>query len=100
VHAGRDLARAAKVEHIIRNLDGTIGERNTLAMTPATSPAETHAPAVARAGQSSLRRPAAVWDQVRGPATLSLAGGVPLRVGVADCPDRPMTFGALIRIGW
>ena len=45
-----------------------------MAMTRATSPAETHAPAVARAGQFSLRRPAAGWGQVRGPVTLSLAG--------------------------
>jgi hypothetical protein len=70
-----------------------------MAMTRATSPAETHAPAVARAGQFSLRRPAAVWGQVRWRVALSLAG-VPVRVGVADCPDRPMTFGALCRIGW
>ena len=27
--AGREYARAHKVEHIIRNLDGRIGERNT-----------------------------------------------------------------------
>jgi hypothetical protein len=45
-----------------------------MAMTRATSPAETHAPAVARAGQFSLRRPAAVWAQVPAPVTLSLAG--------------------------
>jgi hypothetical protein len=44
-----------------------------MAMTRATSPAETHAPAVARAGQFSLRRPAAVWGNVRAPV-LSLAG--------------------------
>jgi hypothetical protein len=55
-------------------------------MTPATSPAEAHAPAtpgsalvddlnaVARAVRFSLRRSAAAWSQVRGPVTLSLAG--------------------------
>lgn len=31
---GRDAARAEKVEHIIRNLDGTIGERNTYGHDP------------------------------------------------------------------
>jgi hypothetical protein len=38
VDAGRDLARAAKVEHIIRNLDGTIGERNTYGHDPRNIP--------------------------------------------------------------
>jgi Uncharacterized protein conserved in bacteria (DUF2188) len=38
VDAGRDLARAAKVEHIIRNLDGTIGERNSYGNDPRNIP--------------------------------------------------------------
>ena len=29
VEAGREMARQHEVEHIIRNLDGKIGERNT-----------------------------------------------------------------------
>jgi hypothetical protein len=38
VAAGRDLARAAKVEHIIRNLDGTIGQRNSYGHDPRNIP--------------------------------------------------------------
>jgi hypothetical protein len=38
VDAGSDLARAAKVEHIIRNLDGTIGERNSYGHDPRNIP--------------------------------------------------------------
>lgn len=38
VEAGRDLARDAKVEHIIRNLDGTIGERNSYGNDPRDIP--------------------------------------------------------------
>jgi Uncharacterized protein conserved in bacteria (DUF2188) len=34
VAAGRDLARELKVEHIIRRLDGTIGERSTYGHDP------------------------------------------------------------------
>ena len=34
VRVGRDEARERKVEHIIRNLDGTIGERNTYGHDP------------------------------------------------------------------
>ena len=36
--AGRDYARAHKVEHIIRNLDGRIGERNTYGHDPRNIP--------------------------------------------------------------
>jgi len=36
--AGRDKARERKVEHIIRNLDGTIGERNTYGHDPRDIP--------------------------------------------------------------
>ena len=36
--AGRDEARARKVEHIIRNLDGRIGERNTYGHDPRNIP--------------------------------------------------------------
>ena len=36
--AGRDEARARKVEHIIRNLDGRIGERNTYGHDPRDIP--------------------------------------------------------------
>jgi hypothetical protein len=38
VAAGRDLARAAEVEHIIRNLDGTIGQRNSYGHDPRNIP--------------------------------------------------------------
>lgn len=38
VEAGRDLARANKVEHIIHNLDGQIGERNTYGHDPRDIP--------------------------------------------------------------
>ena len=38
VAAGRDEARARKVEHIIRNLDGTIGERNSYGHDPRDVP--------------------------------------------------------------
>ncbi len=31
---GRSVAKAEKVEHIIRNLDGTIGERNSYGYDP------------------------------------------------------------------
>ena len=34
VDAGRDEARDRKVEHIVHNLDGTIGERNTYGHDP------------------------------------------------------------------
>ena len=34
VEAGRKLAQDAKVEHIIKNLDGTIGERNSYGNDP------------------------------------------------------------------
>ena len=36
--AGREYARAHKVEHIIRNLDGQIGERNTYGHDPRNIP--------------------------------------------------------------
>ena len=36
--AGREYARAHKVEHIIRNLDGRIGERNTYGHDPRNIP--------------------------------------------------------------
>jgi Uncharacterized protein conserved in bacteria (DUF2188) len=36
--AGREEARARKVEHIIRNLDGRIGERNTYGHDPRNIP--------------------------------------------------------------
>ena len=36
--AGRDYARAHRVEHIIRNLDGRIGERNTYGHDPHNIP--------------------------------------------------------------
>ncbi len=35
---GRDEARDRKVEHIIRNLDGTIAERNTYGHDPRNIP--------------------------------------------------------------
>lgn len=38
VSAGRDEARARRVEHIIRNLDGTIGERNSYGNDPRNIP--------------------------------------------------------------
>ena len=38
VRVGRDEARERKVEHIIRNLDGTIGERNTYGHAPRNIP--------------------------------------------------------------
>jgi hypothetical protein len=38
VRVGRDEARERKVEHIIRNLDGTIGERNTYGYDPRNIP--------------------------------------------------------------
>ena len=38
VREGRDEARERKVEHIIRNLDGTIGERNTYGHDPRDIP--------------------------------------------------------------
>lgn len=34
IAAGRQVAKAEKVEHIIRNLDGTIGERNSYGKDP------------------------------------------------------------------
>lgn len=34
VRAGRDLARDRGVEHIVRNLDGQIGERNSYGRDP------------------------------------------------------------------
>ncbi|HEX8508126.1 MAG TPA: DUF2188 domain-containing protein [Propionibacteriaceae bacterium] len=36
--AGRDYAKAQKVEHIIRNLNGRIGERNTYGHDPRNIP--------------------------------------------------------------
>jgi hypothetical protein len=38
VRAGRDEARERKVEHLIRNLDGTIGERHTYGHDPRDIP--------------------------------------------------------------
>jgi hypothetical protein len=38
VRFGRDQARERKVEHIIRNLDGTISERNTYGHDPRNIP--------------------------------------------------------------
>ena len=38
VRVGRDEARERKVEHIIRNLDGTVGERNTYGHDPRNIP--------------------------------------------------------------
>lgn len=38
VRAGRDEARRRKVEHIVHNLDGTIGERNTYGHDPRDIP--------------------------------------------------------------
>ena len=38
VAAGRDEARDRKVEHIVHNLDGTIGERNTYGHDPRDIP--------------------------------------------------------------
>ena len=34
VSAGRDMARSRKVEHIIRNMDGTIADRSTYGRDP------------------------------------------------------------------
>ena len=36
--AGREEARTRKVEHLIRNLDGRIGERNTYGHDPRNIP--------------------------------------------------------------
>jgi hypothetical protein len=38
VGAGRQMAIARKVEHIIRNMDGTIGERNSYGNDPRNIP--------------------------------------------------------------
>ena len=38
VATGRDRAKADKVEHIIRNLDGQIGERNSYGNDPRDIP--------------------------------------------------------------
>ncbi|AYA26603.1 hypothetical protein SAMN02745947_04536 [Rhodococcus rhodochrous J3] len=38
VAAGRDEARRRKVEHLVHNLDGTIGERNTYGHDPRDIP--------------------------------------------------------------
>ncbi|WP_102191349.1 DUF2188 domain-containing protein [Microbacterium aurantiacum] len=38
VAAGRDLARARGVEHIVRNLDGQIGERSSYGHDPRDIP--------------------------------------------------------------
>jgi hypothetical protein len=38
VRVGRDEARERKVEHIIRNLDGTIAERNSYGHDPRNIP--------------------------------------------------------------
>lgn len=34
IHEGRNLARVRKVEHVIRRVDGTIGERNSYGHDP------------------------------------------------------------------
>jgi hypothetical protein len=34
VHAGRQMAEGRRVDHIIRNMDGTIGQRNSYALGP------------------------------------------------------------------
>ena len=52
VDVGREEAREQKVEHIIRKLDGTIGERDTYGHDRATSLAEPCSP---RAGGGSSR---------------------------------------------
>ena len=38
VAAGRDLARSRKAEHLIHNLDGKIGERQSYGNDPTSSP--------------------------------------------------------------
>jgi hypothetical protein len=38
VRVGREMARDAKVEHIIKKKDGTIGERNTYGHDPRNIP--------------------------------------------------------------
>ena len=38
VRAGREEAKSNRVEHIIRNLDGTIGERNSYGHDPRNIP--------------------------------------------------------------
>lgn len=38
VAAGREAARADKVEHIIRNMDGTIAEKNSYGHDPRNIP--------------------------------------------------------------
>ncbi|WP_157100851.1 DUF2188 domain-containing protein, partial [Rhodococcus gordoniae] len=38
VAAGRDEARRRKVEHLVHNLDGSIGERNTYGHDPRDIP--------------------------------------------------------------
>jgi hypothetical protein len=40
VGAARQMAMLREVEHMIRNMDGTIGERNSYGNDPGTSPAE------------------------------------------------------------
>jgi hypothetical protein len=35
---GREMAQARRVEHIVRNKDGTIGERNTYGYDPRNVP--------------------------------------------------------------
>jgi hypothetical protein len=38
VNAGRDEARRREVEHIVKNLDGTIGEKNSYGRDPRNIP--------------------------------------------------------------
>jgi Uncharacterized protein conserved in bacteria (DUF2188) len=38
VSAGRDMARSRKVEHIIKNMDGTIAERSSYGHDPRNIP--------------------------------------------------------------
>jgi uncharacterized protein DUF2188 len=38
VAKGRDMAESAKVEHVIKNLDGTIGEKNSHGNDPRNIP--------------------------------------------------------------
>ena len=38
VDAGRKLAQDAMVEHVVKNLDGTVGERNSYGIDPRNAP--------------------------------------------------------------
>jgi hypothetical protein len=38
IQAGRDMARSRKVEHIIKNMDGTIAERSSYGHDPRNVP--------------------------------------------------------------